>query len=763
MAQASTDAYWKKFPAILRNKLRQATSNHSEKPLQPPDTVGEGLPRAQTFALGLAKFVTPRYGRWGGPGTDVSTAGEPIDALDREFMYHDLGYASGQRKLADRVLAERLWRGCKSGEICKLGPYAEVFAKAAQQFFMLMGRGYATPEEEAQFFETPVVRKSIPEKIPIRHAQVSHEAPTYSPTTLRPLQPTEQQMSHASRSRRSSSVGPHVRGLSVPAPRRSRSARPQLRSRSRPSFAASQPQPFRAAKAPHRKVSMKQLLKWGVSRRTAQTVKRANNPYGKSFRSGAKGARYAPVQVFPRMPGQSVQRMNNKSANSMLFEAEDRFADFTPPTGALLNAGAGVILYDQLFNPGNFPNCLRLQTLAKLYARYCVLSMSMEVITKGTTSIQGGWVAYWDAELADDPNSIPTVNAQQLLTVATNHVGATEGNWWGGRFHIPAPRKTEMLYVDVESAEQYWVYSHRFVMLSTGTSGMVASTNYATLLFRARIQFTEPTIEPLFVPNVIGTSVFGIQGANVPTINNPLGGSINSNNVISGTMQLGVSGFYLNNPALFPGICYVVTPSSSAQAIQVSVGTWMILFSVQGTGIGNVSLSVSNVTLGFNQSVTNSTSTQGTGFVSFTNTGGSNTTPPNVGLSLSAATSITGTQIRVFYVAGSLSKARHPRSRDKATRQVEFLVDRRIRELRLENQSIPLVEDLDDSKSGIVVASSDSKSELYPKPVSVVNGAVFCKHCLEDPDFRVHMHDDFGQPRLIRDNRPLFLTSVHQD
>jgi len=508
---------------------------------------------------------------------------------------------------------------------------------------------------------------------------------------------------------------------------------------------------------------MKQMLKWGVTRRTATTVRRAMNPYGRASRSGAKGARYAPVQVFPRMPGQSVQRMNNKSTNSMTFDAEDRFADFTPQGGAL-NAPAGTILYDQLFNPGNFPNCVRLQTLAKLYARYCVFMMEMIVITKGTTSIQGGWVAYWDAELADDPAELG-VNGAQLLTVATNHVGATEGNWWGGRFVVRAPRKADTLYVDLESAEQYWVYSHRFVMLSTGTSGMTSATNYATLLFRAKILFTEPTIEPLFVPGPSPSASLALSAGSSTggTATAPLNISAMTTTG-TGAVQLFVSPTNANN---IPPNVVVIALNGVQQALQVPIGSYFVQFFVNGTGITTCTASQSGsppfIVNAPAQSVV--TATQAMAYIGVTTNYGATTANQVYLYAAITATTIGICYYRVFATVATFSRPRHLRSKDKATRQIEYLVDRRIRELRQEGQPVPVIEEIDDDeKSGIVVASSDVKSEIPRKPVSVVNGpSVYCKHCLEDPDFRVHMHDDFGQPRLIRDNRPLFLTSVHQD
>jgi len=414
----------------------------------------------------------------------------------------------------------------------------------------------------------------------------------------------------------------------------------------------------------------------------------------------------------------------------------------------------------KLFNPGNFPNCVRLQTLAKLYARYCVFHMEMIVITKGTTSIQGGWVAYWDAELADDPAQLG-VSGAQLLTVATNHVGATEGNWWGGRFTVRAPRKAESLYVDLESAEQYWVYSHRFVMLSTGTSGMSSATNYATLLFRARILFTEPTIEPLFAPGPSASSLALSVGSS--TGGQPIQ-PLNTSAMT--TTGIGAVQLFASPTNAFSIPPNVVAFTTTLGQMQLPAGSYFCIMYITGTGISAFNWSQQN-TPAFTvnapaQSVV--TATSAVAYIGVTTNYSSGTTN-YVCLNMNCtATTVGICYVRIFSTTVSFSKSRNLRSKDKATRQIEYLVDRRIRELQQDRQFVPVIEDVDDdSKSGVVVASSDVKSEIPRKPVSVVNGPSYCKHCLEDPDFRVHMHDDFGQPRLIRDNRPLFLTSVHQD
>jgi len=322
------------------------------------------------------------------------------------------------------------------------------------------------------------------------------------------------------------------------------------------------------------------------------------------------------------------------------------------------------------------------------------------------------------------------------------------------------------LYVDLESAEQYWVYSHRFVMLSTGTSGMSSATNYATLLFKARILFTEPTIEPLFVPGPSPSSTLAIS------VGSSTGGLSTQPLNVSAMTITGVGAVQLfpasaTNAYNIPPNVVVFSIVGPTQILQVPSGSYFVVMYITGTGISSFNWSQAGtppfIVNAPAQSVVTATSAVAYFGITTTYTsGGTNTVYLNMNCT---ATTVGICYVRVFSTTASFAKPRSLRSKDKATRQIEYLVDRRIRELQQDRQPVPVVEEIDDDeKSGIVVASSDVKSEIPRKPVSVVNGpSVYCKHCLEDPDFRVHMHDDFGQPRLIRDNRPLFLTSVHQD
>jgi hypothetical protein len=227
------------------------------------------------------------------------------------------------------------------------------------------------------------------------------------------------------------------------------------------------------------------------------------------------------------MPGENKASFNGKSKDTFSYRSVDRIADFVPATAELTE---GKVLFNRRFTPQDFIGMPRLKALSKLWSRYEIRGASglkMIVVTKGPSSTTGGWLAYWDPESSDDPEEFA---AEQRTFIATNHKGATEGAWWGKKYVVKAPLKTDKLYTDVTATEieldPKWVYSHRFVLLATASAGLPTNSSVMTLLISANIHFSDPTIEMLIAPSPVGTGAdLYAQHGGAPTALMPMGPS----------------------------------------------------------------------------------------------------------------------------------------------------------------------------------------------------------------------------------------------
>lgn len=611
-------------------------------------------------------------------------------------MYHDLGYAAGKRQLADRVVAERLRRGCASGEICKLGTYADLYAKAASKFFEITGRGLATPEEEQEFFETPVVRNRIPEKnlYDTVHVEIVPKQESVQEIKVLSMPPKPQAARNASRLRSRSQTPTRMRGLSIPPRRRSASV-------------------GRRSRTPSRRQPGQRQVRRGRSkgRRNMSGFGEYSSPTS------------MPLSVYPAVNARSGGNVNNRSVEVMNLKTQDRFLDYTVTSSTL---SSGQILQNILFQPASLLQCIRLSSFAKLYANYFVQSLVMEVIIKGPPSSVGGWVAYWDPDVNDDP-SLNGGSSLTLLQLASSHTGVVEHGWQATLrktgYMVRAPPCRRELFLNPDSAELYNTTSHRFVMLATSSSSLPNPSNLFTLILHARVRFYNPTAEPLNITPTSGTQCGAIFGTTLNTANNPFPST--------STTQTGSQLVLVNSPTqnvpINPGFIGLYNGSPGSY-ISLPAGTWFMVFNFTGTGITAVSLTLTNQTSGgttYSTTLGNIGATYGVsatsaiGFLSVIFANSANTTGGISGASCSAtltATTVTNAWVRAFPIPSNLSL---PRSKlPPLERLIHAILDKRLRE---ESQIVvpssqAVVEVEDDSKSSdstVKVPSAEDDEDRF--------------------------------------------------
>jgi len=287
-------------------------------------------------------------------------------------------------------------------------------------------------------------------------------------------------------------------------------------------------------------------------------------------------------------------------------------------------------------------------------------------------------------------------------------------------------------------------------MLSTGCSQLLASTNLITLILHCKIRFSDPTVEPLYVPNPTSNLVTFMctsSGAGM-TPSLPINVSTMSQSGTGVVVAVASSNYVFN-----AGFASIYN-NTTFQNFGLAPGSWLVIMQVTGTVITAIQMNAASVgswtsTGSSGGTIVNSAGTGAWVFQLFgvTNSTGATTGTALAGFSYNVtATTITAATIRVIPINPGLTV-----SKRKPKSPMESMIMREVA------RQLGRIDPADSrSQTPSVFASSDEKRVTFDdeksdtvkveEPLSppairnVWNGFLTCSSCSADPDLKHHRH-----------------------